>query len=323
MERQLIEDMKLQRMRTGLRTSWLLKAYGISRSTWYGWLGRGRNRVVVRRNVMTALPSEEAAVVNFRTDHREIGYRKLTWLMNDANLAALSESAVYQVLKRHDLLGPMPARLSDAESEYRYKPVRVHEHWHTDLAYVKVRGVFYFLVIILDGYSRYVLDWELMPDMLGASVEDFVQRVREQYPACHPKLIHDNGTQFISGDFKKLLRRLDVQQVHTRRNHPETNGKAERFFGTVRQEALRPSCPASFAEACAVIGEFVDLYNNRRLHAGIRFLRPVDMFTGRAEAILAQRKHRLQMARAARILKNTLTFRRETALNSQSQFVRI
>ena len=319
----MIEDIKLQRARTGLKASWLLRAYGISRSTWYGWLGRGRNRVTSRPNVMTMLPAEEEAVVNFRSHHREICYRKLTWLMNDANVAALSESAVYQALKRHDLLGPVTPRNGEAEAEYQHKPSHVHEHWHMDLAYVKVRGVFYFLVMILDGFSRYVLDWELMPDMLGASVEDFVLRVRERYPNCQPKLISDNGCQFVSRDFKRLLCRLDIQQIRTRRNHPETNGKAERFIGTVRQEALRPNCPDSFQEACAVIGDFVDLYNNRRLHAGIRFLRPVDMFTGRAEEVLARRKHRLQMARAARILQNTFNFRRETALNSDSQFVRI
>ena len=319
----MIEDMRLQRARTGLKASWLLRAYGISRSTWYGWLGRGRNRIAERRNVMTVLPVEERAVVNFRTHHREVGYRKLTWLMNDADAVALSESAVYQVLKRHDLLGPVTPHGSEADAEYRHKPSRVHEHWHIDLAYVKVRGVFYFLVMILDGFSRYVLDWELMPDMLGSSVEDFVLRVRERYPDCEPKLIHDNGSQFVSRDFKRLLCRLEIQQVRTRRNHPETNGKAERFIGTIRQEALRPSCPDSFQDACAVIRDFVELYNHRRLHAGIRFLRPVDMFTGRAEEILARRRRRLESAKAARILQNTFNSRREATLNSDRQFVPI
>jgi len=71
---------------------------------------------------MTMLPAEEEAVVNFRNHHREVGYRKLTWLMNDANVAALSESAVYQALKRHDLLGPVPPRDGEAEAEYQHKP---------------------------------------------------------------------------------------------------------------------------------------------------------------------------------------------------------
>ena len=319
----MIADIKLQQSRTGLRTSWLLKAYGLSRSTWYGWLGRGRNRITTRPCVTSILPAEESAVIAFRAEHREVGYRKLTWMMNDAGVAALSEPSVYQALKRHDLLGPATPGRGEAASEYQHKPTHVHEHWHTDLAYVKVMGVFYFLVMVLDGYSRYVLDWELMPDMLGSSVEDFLLRVRERFPNCQPKLIHDNGSQFISRDFKRLLCRLDIQQVRTRRNHPETNGKAERFIGTVRREALRPASPSSFAEACAVIGEFVDLYNNRRLHAGIRFLRPVDMFTGKAEQILERRKQRLQTAKAARILQNTFNFRRETALNSDCQLVRI
>ena len=93
---------------------------------------------------------------------------------------------------------------------------------------------------MLDGYSRYLLDWELMPDMLGGSVEMFVQRVKEKYPHARPRLINDNGSQFISHDFKRLLQKLEIQQIFTRRNHPQTNGKIERMNGTVKQEALRP-----------------------------------------------------------------------------------
>jgi transposase InsO family protein len=176
--------------------------------------------------------------------------------------------------------------------------------WHTDIAYIKVRGVFYFLIMVLDGFSRYVLDWELMRDMLGKSVEDFIQRVKDQYPDAKPKLIHDNGSQFISIDFKKLVTRLEIQQVFTRRNHPQTNGKAERWNGLVKQEAIRPRSPESFQEAWNVIDDFVVMYNNRRLHAGIKFLRPPDMFFGRADPILSHRKERLASARTYRLAIN-------------------
>jgi transposase InsO family protein len=70
----------------------------------------------------------------------------------------------------------------------------VHQHWHVDIAYVKVSGIFYFLPMLLDGYSRYVLDWELMTDMLSTSVQEFIQRAREKYPNSSPMLIHDNGS---------------------------------------------------------------------------------------------------------------------------------
>jgi transposase InsO family protein len=297
------QDLALQEGRTGIPVRQLLSWWGISRSTFYGW-GSQVATPSRRYNPATVLPEEEQAVIEFRARHREVGYRKLCWLMNDAGVVALSEPAVYKVLSKHNLLGPWSAQVGDAASEYQHKPSKVHEHWHTDIAYVKVAGIFYFLIMMLDGYSRYVLDWELMSDMTSRSVEDFLQRVREKYPTANPKLIHDNGSAFVSRDFKALVSRLGITSVHTRRNHPETNGKAERWVGITRQEALRVTPPASCIDAVQVIGNFVTVYNHQRLHQGINFLRPADMFLGRDKQILEQRRQRLGFARAARILKN-------------------
>jgi transposase InsO family protein len=307
----------------GLPTSRILLMYGISRSTFYGWSGETPVSSGKRKNMLVVLPEEERVVVEFRQRHREIGYRKLTWLMNDAGAAALTESTVYGILKRHDLLGPSSPGGERAADEYRHKPRRPHEHWHTDIAYIKVRGVFYFLIMMLDGYSRYVLGWDLMTDMLGQSVEDFVARVKEKYPHARPKLIHDNGSQFISKDFKALVSRLDIQQVFTRRNHPQTNGKIERLNGTVKNEAIRPACPGSFSDAFRVIGDFVHLYNHRRLHAGINFLRPIDMLAGRNITILNRRTERLRVARTARIASNKMNNSGRTTKISNEETVRI
>lgn len=84
--------------------------------------------------------------------------------MVDENIACLSESAVYNILSEHKILnGWQPTPDVPAEKEYRHKPKYPHHHWHTDIAYIKVQGVFYFLIMMLDGYSRFALDWELMP----------------------------------------------------------------------------------------------------------------------------------------------------------------
>ena len=133
-------------------------------------------------------------------------------------------------------------------------------------------------------------------------------------------LIHDNGSQFISRDFKMLVSKLQIQQVFTRRNHPQTNGKIERMNGTVKQEAIRAACPSSYQEAWQVIDEFVHYYNHRRLHAGINYLRPVDMFEGRDQQILQQRKTRLEHSRLARAAANTMKFN-EQKEEDYSKFV--
>jgi putative transposase len=302
----VMQDIPLQQERTGYSVERLLRWYGIKRSTWYSWQ-RFADYVppAPRYNDRSLLTDEVEAILKFRELHPEVGYRKLTWMMNDARVAFAAETAVYQVLKRHNRLsGWEKPDSSGTEKEYRHKPTAVHEHWHTDLAYVKVRGVFYFLVMVLDGFSRFLLHWDLLSDMRSDSVELFIQETKDKYPHAKPKLIHDNGGQFISLDFKKLISRLDIQDVRTRRNHPQTNGKAERFVGLVRQEALRPGCPDSYAEAWNIIKQYECYYNHQRLHAGIQFVRPADRFFGRHDAILDLRHQRIDFARAYRVQSN-------------------
>lgn len=297
-----MDDISLHVRRTHLRLKEVLKLYGVSKSTYHGWQSADVAEPQAKRsNIRSPLPEEVEAVIAYRRLHADVGYRKLTHMMNDARVAFLSESAVFSILQTHGLLSRWDKTGREpADKEYRHKPKVVHEHWHTDLAYVKIRGVFYYLIMVLDGYSRYLLGWELLSDMNGSSVEDFIQRVRERYPEARPKLIHDNGSQFVSRDFKQLMSRLSLDSVCTRRNHPETNGKAERFVGTVRCEALRPSSPTSYQEACCELERFAYLYNHQRLHAGINFVRPADRFFGRDEQVRSERFERRRVASAAR-----------------------
>ena len=277
--------------------------YGIKKSTFYDWQ-RATEPSEDKKKVVSAAsvrPAEIAAVLTYRDQYPDIGYRKLTWQMVDANIAFLSESKVYDILSAHGKLqGWNKIDNGETAKEYRHKPQHVHYHWHTDIAYIKVGGVFYFLIMMLDGYSRYLLDWELMTDMLGGSVELFVQRVKEKYPHSKPRLINDNGSQFISHDFKRLLQKLEIQQIFTRRNHPQTNGKIERMNGTVKQEALRPGQPSDYQEAVEILNRYSYEYNHHRLHAGINFLRPTDMFFGRQNLVLNERREKIENARADR-----------------------
>jgi transposase InsO family protein len=281
--------------------------FGIKKSTFYDWQNvlAAPEEKRSAESVASIRQDEVAAVLAYRELHPDIGYRKFTWQMVDANVAFLSESKVYDILSENNRLqGWNRVDNGNTEKEYRHKPKHVHYHWHTDIAYVKVGGVFYFLIMMLDGYSRYLLDWELMTDMLGGSVENFVQRVKERYPYAKPKLINDNGSQFISHDFKRLLQKLEIQQIFTRRNHPQTNGKIERMNGSVKQEALRPGQPSDYQEAWEILNKYSYEYNHQRLHAGIDFLRPADMFFGRRSQVLTERREKLDAARASRKSKN-------------------
>lgn len=299
--------MHLKRSRVSLE--FCLEHFGVKKSTYYGWfnddgsLKDSKPRTPV--NDRKILPEEIVAVLSYRRKHPEIGYRKLTWQMVDENVACLSETAVYNILSEHGMLHGWARENADpAEKEYRHKPKHPHYHWHTDIAYIKIQGIFYFLIMVLDGYSRMLLGWELMTDMLGSSVETFIENVKEKYPHTKPRLIHDNGSQFISLDFVRLVQTLEIQQIRTRRNHPQTNGKIERMNGTTKSEAIRPAAPSSYQEALEILKAWEYNYNYQRLHAGINYLRPADMFFGRDKQMLIERELKLKIARSNRKQKN-------------------
>ncbi len=305
MRLEIASDLQKNQIRTGLSLSKILKFYDIKPSTYYGWLGPVADKKINSENIASVRPEEIVAVLKYRDLHPEEGYRKFCWQMVDENIAYLSESKVYDILSKNNrLAGWKSVGTSETKKEYQHKPKHIHHHWHTDIAYIKLGGIFYFLIMMLDGYSRYLLDWELMPDMLGSSVELFVQRVKDKYPHARPKLINDNGSQFISLEFKKLLHKIEIQQVFTRRNHPQTNGKIERLNGLVKQEAIRPNSPQSYQEAWEVLNNYSYQYNHQRLHAGINFLRPADMFFGRGNQILSERKFKIEDSRKVRKQKN-------------------
>jgi len=124
-----------------------------------------------------------------------------------------------------------------------------------DISYVNLRGTFYYLCSILDGCSRFIVHWELRPAMLEQDVEIIVQRAREKYPDARPRIISDNGPQFIARDFKEFIRLAGMTHVRTSPFYPQSNGKLERFHKTIKAECIRPKVALSLEDAISQIDE--------------------------------------------------------------------
>ncbi len=307
MQKKIMEAIDMTVNRTGWKRRDVMRRFGISSSQVSRW-SREKTFRPCLIYPFHVLDEEVEKVIAYRTvteDNRDLGYRKLTWKMVDEDVVYLSESSIYRILRQFKLLGRAFKENDGALKEYKNKPKYVHHHWHTDIAYVILSGIHYYLIFMLDGFSRFLLHWELMTDMSGPSVEIFTQKTIDKYPEAHPMVIHDNGSQFISHDFKQILFENNCTDVPTRMKHPETNGKAERFVGLIRSEALRPNSPSYYGEGLKVIENYVDEYNNRRYHAGIGFLKPTDVFHGRGPAILAERRDKLKQARQKRFEINS------------------
>jgi transposase InsO family protein len=206
------------------------------------------------------------------------------------------------VLSQAGRLGRCWARPSKKGTGF-VQPQRPHEHWHIDISYLNIAGTFYFLISILDGYSRLIIHWDIREGMSEEDVEIVVQRAKELHPREHPRIISDNGAQFIARDFKELIRLLGMTHVRTSPGHPQSNGKLERWHGTLKAECLRPGTPLSAEDARRLVARWVEYYNQVRLHSALGYITPADKLAGRERAIYAERDRKLEAARQQRQAK--------------------
>ncbi|NQT20283.1 MAG: IS3 family transposase [Planctomycetes bacterium] len=283
----------------------MVKLIGLARSKFYNW--RDRHGKVNEHNKLVPRdcwldPCEIDAIVRFRGEHPHDGYRTLTYMMMDADVAAASPSSVYRVLKKRGLLARWNRTPSKKGTGF-VQPLEAHEHWHTDVTYVNVRGTFFYLASLLDGFSRYIVHWEIREQMTERDVETIVQRAREAFPTAKPRIISDNGPQFIARDFNAFIRQCGMTHVKTSPYYPQSNGKIERWHGTLKRECIRPGTPLSLDDARRIVGQWVEHYNTVRLHSAIDYIAPKDKLEGRAQAILAARDAKLAAAREKRRIK--------------------
>lgn len=242
---------------------------------------------------------EKEAIVRFAWEYRLEGYRRLAFMMLDRDLVAVSPSSVYRVLKAAGRIGRQRGKPSLKGAGFQ-QPTRPHEHWHLDISYVHLHGTFYYLTTILDGYSRYIVHWEIRTSMTQQDEQVILQRALEKFPGEHPRIITDNGSQFAAKDFKEFIRLCGLTHVRTSPYYPQSNGKLERYHGTIKSECIRPSTPLSLEEALRIVTRYVEHYNQVRLHSAIGYLTPADKLAGREAEIFAARDRKLAEARERR-----------------------
>ena len=275
---------------------------GIGTSKFHDWKKRfgqvnEHNAWIPRDHWLT--DDEKLSICNFARAHPLEGYRRLTFMMLDADVVACSPASVYRVLKHHGLLAGQAPKPTKKGTGY-VQPLKPHQEWHVDVSHLNIAGTFYFLCSLLDGYSRFIVHQEIREKMEESDVEIIVQRALEKYPGEHPRIISDNGPQFIAKDFKEFIRIAGMSHVRTSPYYPQSNGKIERWHKTLKGECIRVRIPLSLEEARRIVGEYSEHYNTIRLHSSIGYITPRDKLEGKDKDIFAERDRKLAEARERR-----------------------
>jgi transposase InsO family protein len=301
-----------------------LAALGVSRSTYYRWqrgwrqegeagLHDGRPRPGTVWNRLR--PREEAAVRAEALRQPDRSPRELACWLTDHTGFAVSESTVYRVLKRHGLIREVTLVGFPAGREYRVKTTRINEQWQSDTRYFFVAGWgWYYLISVLDDYSRFILAWDLKAEQTAEAISEGVQQavewtgMREAPRDVRARLLTDRGSGFLAGAFEDYLRQLGLRHIYCAPHHPQTTGKLERFHETLkaRINLLVYTSPDLLRAAMA---DFIRFYNHERYHEGIGNVTPADVYHDRREAILRRRA-----AQKTRTLAQRFRYNRATAM---------
>ena len=282
-----------------------LDELGIPRSTFYRWYGKfqeegadGLNDKRPRpRQFWNRIPeSVQQQVVNLALAHPDQSPRQITWQFVDQEGYFISESSVYRILKRFDLIENQAFEVIKAADHFKHPTTRVNELWQTDFTYFKiVDWGWYYLSTVLDDYSRYILSWKLTPTMNAGDVQETLQAALDATGLDHilvehrPRLLSDNGSCYLSKDLKTFLERKHIEHTRGAPYHPMTQGKIERYHRSMKNVVKLQNYYAP-GELEHEIAAFVTYYNNQRYHESLDNLTPADTYFGNQKEVLNKRE---------------------------------
>lgn len=289
---------------TGQPIRKILNQVGVSPATYYRWEARAREDqledrfVQPHRHALPPTPQEVQAVCAFALEHPAMGYKRLAWLMVDQDVAYLRPYQVYRILKEANLLMRRPPAVEEVLRRPS-EPDHPDQVWHIDLMYLYIPPRWYYLVDILDGYSRFLVHWSLNLTLEAHTVTLTVQQALERLDGRHPaepKLVHDHGSQFLSFEWRSFISAIGLVDIKTRLAHPESNGRLERLHRTHREEGLVGEALSDYYQALDALNRWSWYYNHKRPHSALGYMPPVEYYRGDPRSRWAERYRKLAEA---------------------------
>jgi transposase InsO family protein len=294
----LVEESDLPVKRT-------LEELEVPRSTFYRWYDRYQqagyeglaDQQPGPRQFWNRIPDAvREHVVEVALERPDQSPRQLAWHITDIEGYFISETSVYRILKSYDLVTSPAFDLVKASAKFKNPTKRVNEMWQTDFTQFKViNWGWYYLCTILDDFSRYILAWRLAPTMAATDVQDTLIIALEETGVAHikvkhrPRLLSDNGPAFIAEALVDFLKPYEINHIHGRAHHPQTQGKIERYHKSMKSIVKLNTFffPWELEQA---IADFVVYYNHDRYHESLDNVTPADVYFGRQKEILTQRQ---------------------------------
>lgn len=268
-QRIIEEVQKLQQM--GLPKSEILKALGVARSTYYGWL---QSRKVSSRALsptqLTTL--EKEAVVEKKKEEPQLSHRQISGSLRLEDYW-ISPSSCYRVLKSRGWVSM--AALREAPWKVpRYEPFRSNQIWGEDWTILSIDHTRYYLLTLIDYFSRYLVAWGIVRTVTQVEVQNLLALAYlsegMETRDIKPILRVDRGSPNMAANTRRLIRDLEMVLSPSRAYRPTDNSRQERWYRTVKQEEIYcyPTYP-SLEGARASLARYIHFYNEERPHQAL------------------------------------------------------
>lgn len=302
----------------------------MSPSTYYRWKrkfnnaglsGLNDNSPAKGKPWNSLLEGEKDKVFEIATLYPEWTSRQIACYITDNGGYSVSESTVYRLLKKKGWIKGDNKKTFPAGKEYLIKTSRPNEQWQTDATYLLVKNWgWYYLISVLDDYSRKILGWELQASMDAEAFSQVVEKACEKAALRYSllsketglKLVTDRGAALISKPFGGYLEERGIGHILASPYHPQTNGKIERFHRSAKEQ-VKLVVWTSPDELREEVKKFIDFYNRGRYHEALGNVTPDDVYYGRRDLVL---KNRSQVKKET--LKNRKEANRSESLRAES-----
>jgi len=300
-----LQDMLDRYSQYGWTRKAICKIWEISPKSFYNpfpklLLATGLKRIQL--NTITL--NERKTVIDYALSHTELNHREMAYRMIDEDIAFISPSSVYRILKETNLIGTRNKVVKDTKKWSPHDDVIAPDQkWQTDLTYFSFNGRDYYLLSYLDVYSRYIVFHKLCLSMTGGTIRDITEEAF-QVIEIRPEIIQsDNGSCYISHEYHSFVTGLNISHLFIHPHCPNENAEIERYHRTLK-EAVDVDEAENFNHLETIIKEQIYYYNYIRYHSKIGFIPPYEKYRGNPEKIFDERIKKIKRAKSERMKIN-------------------
>lgn len=272
-QKQAVMDLVERHRDEGRRISEVLGSVGVARSSYYRWR-KGQGEKTEQRQSSYQITEEERRLIEeVKETHPEYRHRRIQGVLQSKGVY-LSASAIYEHLRHKGWVEPYDRRAAPWK-EARYEVWQRNLMWGCDWTKLLVGGLRWYLLTVIDFYSRLIVAFDVVPTVHAGHVKAIYQAgLRGQGISVHserkPHLRVDRGSPNTSGITQEFFEALGAELSFARVRRPTDNALTERFYGTVKQEEiyLVGNYPDE-TSAREEIGRYIETYHRSRPHQAL------------------------------------------------------